>query len=91
MKDKLSLERLKIWVYRFHDAWNQSCEVFQEEEGKQAYSQIKSLLTPVPIERKVQFIREWRDELAMGIGVISTGDIKRLLQAWNNLREGKEK
>ena len=62
-------------------------DALQEEISQ--YRKAISLLTPIPIERLFPFVRKWRDELAKGIGIISMGDIKRLLKEYEKMREEK--
>ena len=66
-------------------------------EIDEAYNSIKALLTPVPGEDVEKFIEKWIEEWHFytnweeGLYEDEVEEkIKEMLQAWDNLREGKE-
>ena len=94
MKDELSLEILieKLDWWRKIAHIGGGCK--DRDICEQAYSQIKSLLTPVPDEKVgwlKQLIENMKDSLKEGRRFYPTDrDIDNLKKLYDNLREGKE-
>ena len=85
MKDKLSLEKLLECLRGW--AMDGTIDNWREID-EQAYEQIKSRLSPVPEERRRKLVADnhylWKHRF------MREDDVLLLLQALDNLREGKE-
>jgi len=87
MKDKFSREELIEYLELFTGTGNilDFRQLGTVKKARQAYEQIKSLLTPIPEEKRKKF----EVEMAKNIGCYPY-QIRNLLKALDNLREGKE-
>ena len=81
--NKLSRERLKKW-------FKNNCT----DVGHIYYGQIMSLLTPVPEEKLKEFVEKCyariMEETSGDYPIFGEDDFEEILQAYDNLREGKE-
>ena len=85
MTDKLSREELIGWFNKFVASkyW----------AGHEAVEQIKSLLTPVPEEKRNMLIEQWASEFSIDsrLDYLTAKELlNKAFKAYDNLREGKE-
>jgi len=96
MTDKLSRETLKDEIINVLDS---AIYIAKQEDPlriktlKQAKEQIKSLLTPVPEEKRNMLIEQWASEFSIDsrLDYLTAKELlNKAFKAYDNLREGKE-